>query len=125
MSQFKKNPEFVDKVCNTCKNTYQISFYKRKTSVYCSKKCANANEDVLTKMRTSQKKTYDEKYNGILIYNILKKIVDVFYNLFNDKLKEIKKHNEFKENEYNSYNSFNSLQFSSLIKLLDIGRWVC
>ena len=65
MSQFKKNPEFVDKVCNTCKNTYQISFYKRKTSVYCSKKCANANEDVLTKMRTSQKKTYDEKYNGL------------------------------------------------------------
>lgn len=65
MSQFKKNPEFVDKVCNTCKNTYQISFYKRKTSVYCSKKCSNVNEDVLTKMRTSQKKTYDEKYNGL------------------------------------------------------------
>jgi hypothetical protein len=65
MSRPKKNPDFVEKICRTCNNKYQVSFYKRNTSTYCGKKCSNANVDVLNKMRESQKKTFDQKYNGM------------------------------------------------------------
>jgi hypothetical protein len=59
------NPDFVEKVCETCSIKYKISFYKRNTSAYCSKQCSNANVKVLNKMRESQKKTYFQKYNGM------------------------------------------------------------
>lgn len=65
MSRPKNNPDFVDKLCKLCGCSYKVSFYKRKKSTYCSKKCANSDEDVLNKMRTSQRNTYDEKYNGV------------------------------------------------------------
>jgi len=65
MSRPKNNPDFVEKICRTCNNKYQVSFYKRNKSTYCSKKCSNSNVDVLNKMRDSQKKTYFQKYNGM------------------------------------------------------------
>jgi hypothetical protein len=65
MSRPKNNPDFVEKVCETCSIKYKISFYKRNTSAYCSKQCSNANVKVLNKMRESQKKTYFQKYNGM------------------------------------------------------------
>lgn len=65
MSRTKKNPDYVIKVCENCNKNYQISFYKRNRSTYCSKKCSNTNVDVLNKIRESQKKTHIEKYNGL------------------------------------------------------------
>jgi len=65
MSRPKNNPDFVEKICSTCDRVYQVSFYKRNKSKYCSKKCSNSNVDVLNKMRDSQKKTHDRKYNGM------------------------------------------------------------
>jgi hypothetical protein len=65
MSRPKNNPDFVKKICKQCNIAYSVSFYKRKKSTYCSKKCSNANIDVLNKMRESQSKTYDEKYGGL------------------------------------------------------------
>jgi hypothetical protein len=65
MSRPKNNPDFIEKVCGTCNIKYKISFYKRNTSIYCSKQCSNANVKVLNKIRESQKKTYSQKYNGM------------------------------------------------------------
>jgi hypothetical protein len=65
MSRPKNNPDFVDKICKHCNNVYSVSFYKRKKSVYCSKKCAYSDVDVLDKIRKSQTETYKEKYGGL------------------------------------------------------------
>jgi hypothetical protein len=65
MSRPKKNPDFVAKTCKNCGIEYKAKYYKRNTSLYCSKKCCNSDPDVINRIRESQKKTYTEKYNGL------------------------------------------------------------
>lgn len=62
MARPKINPDTVKKVCPTCKNEFDVSFYKRKTQMFCSKKCSTNNEAVKEKNKIGVKKAFDEKY---------------------------------------------------------------
>jgi hypothetical protein len=51
----------IEKFCPTCKESFIVSGYLQKR-VYCSKKCSNNDPAIKEKIRSSQKKTFDEKY---------------------------------------------------------------
>lgn len=52
----------ITKKCKMCINTFECLPSHKK--MYCSKKCSNSDPEVKSKQLTSQKKVWDEKYNG-------------------------------------------------------------
>jgi len=62
MARPKVNPDSIEKVCLTCKKTYQCTWRRRNKQKYCSKVCANADPEVKQKIVESQMKTFNRKY---------------------------------------------------------------
>ena len=59
----RKKSEREERKCKMCDNTFEC--LPKHTKIYCSKKCANADPIIKEKMIASQRKVWDEKYNGL------------------------------------------------------------
>lgn len=62
MARTKTTPETVKKVCPTCNNEFELSYYKRNRQMFCSKKCSANNELIKDKNRKGVLKTFEDKY---------------------------------------------------------------
>jgi hypothetical protein len=62
MPRPKLNPDTIKKCCETCKNEFDVKFYKRNIQRFCSKKCSVNNPEIKEKNRQGVKKTFMDKY---------------------------------------------------------------
>jgi hypothetical protein len=62
MGRPKVNPDFEEKICETCHKPFQCTWKRRKTQRYCCKTCAQSDPTVKKKIVAAQVKTFDEKY---------------------------------------------------------------
>ena len=61
MPRPKLNPDTIKKCCETCKNEFDVKFYKRNIQRFCSKKCSVNNPEIKEKNRQGVKKTFMDK----------------------------------------------------------------
>lgn len=76
MSRPRKNPISVDLICETCVNSFSVTFVKR-FQRFCSRSCSQGSPLVQQKSRDSQIKTSREKY-GVDHPMMTSKVVEKF-----------------------------------------------
>ena len=52
----------IEKICPTCKESFNVEYRLRTRRTYCSRTCANRDPEIIEKMKEAQNKTFMEKY---------------------------------------------------------------